>query len=182
MDQLLKSVRSALKKKNYYVALFTALTLPDICAASEHGRATPARYSAWWEEHLSQYKGFLSGNDCYALRCAVLHQGKDDITEHTIREALDYCVFLTKGPNLSLFSNCEFNGKNQSFLQLNVQSFCEDVCGAVEKWMQTFSKDPVVLARVNETVEIHEPGYVHLQVIRFGEPSFWSKIRQLFKK
>ncbi len=98
----------------------------------------------------------------------MLHQGKDDITDQAKKDALDYYVFLTQGPNCNLISNCEIGGKLHSFLQLNVADFCEDVCMAVEKWIDDTSATPAIVARLNETIEIHSPGYIHLDVVEFG--------------
>jgi len=86
MENIINSARESIKTGNYYGALFIALTLPDICSALGNGTTNGDLYAKWFEDNLLQYKRFCSGNDCYALRCALLHQGKDNITEQKKRD------------------------------------------------------------------------------------------------
>lgn len=117
---------------------------------------------------MPAYAGFLSGSDCYALRCAALHMGSADVTTQKRREVIEHFVFMTSGPHMNLFENCVFNGVTRTFLQLNVSLFCEDVCLAVEKWMADVAADPDIQKRIGECLIVHEPGYVHLGLIKFG--------------
>lgn len=168
MQNIVDSVYSALKNEDWYAALFVSLTLPDICSALEHGNTSGEKYADWFEQNLSQYKGFLSGNDCYALRCSLLHSGKDDISDQRKQEVLEHYVFLTKGSHCNLFKDCVFNGEKKSFLQLNTQIFCKDICKAVEDWLVSSSANSAIQARLKDTIEIHEPGYTYKGVIKFG--------------
>ena len=167
MKKIIDSVYNSLENENWYAALFVALTLPDICAALKAGKTSGEKYAGWFEKNLSQYKGFLSGNDCYALRCALLHSGKDDISDQRKREVLEHCVFLTKGAHCNLFKDCVFNGEKKSFLQLNIQTFCKDICKAVENWLVSMRSNLLVQERLKTTIEIHEPGYSYKGLIRF---------------
>lgn len=157
----------AIEQENFYAALITALTIPDICVALEHGNTTGKEYAKWFDSNLD-YKNFLSGNDCYALRCSVLHQGTDDITEQRMREVLEHYIFLTKGSHRILFKNCIFNGVNKSFLQLNVTTFCIDICTAAEVWIKNNTNNSSIQNRLQQTLEIHEPGYTYMGTVRFG--------------
>lgn len=167
MQQIISSVYRALETQNWYAALFVSLTLPDICAALEHGKTSGSEYSDWFEKHLPQYKGFLSGNDCYALRCSLLHEGKDDISDQRKREVLEHYVFLTEGSHCNLFQDCVFNGVKKSFLQLNVQTFCGEMCEAVQRWLSGSAGNPVIQDRLKRNIEIHEPGYTYVGAITF---------------
>jgi len=168
MNKIIDSVRDSLRQENWYAALFAALTLPDICVALEHGKGGGEKYSAWFEESLKQYGRFLSGDDCYALRCSLLHHGKDDITGQRVKDVLDHYIFLTSGPHLILFKDCTIDGVKKSFLQLNVGIFCEDICTAVESWLVANVGNQDVQDRAATILEIHEPGYIHMGAIRFG--------------
>lgn len=168
MNNIIKSVRQSIQSKNWYAALFVSLTLPDICTALEDGKASGSKYSSWFESNLTQYNGFLSGKDCYTLRCALLHQGKDDILDQKMRETLKHYVFLTSGSHCNLIKDCVFNGVKKSFLQLNVQKFCEDICLAVERWLKSVNDNPEIQKRLKETIEIHEPGYSYMGIIKFS--------------
>src|SRR5690606_15538214 len=92
LNPFIISVRKSLIEKNYYVALATALILPDICSKLEQPDAyTNKRYPEWFDNYVGKkyiaYIGpekmkhvFLSGGDAYALRCSFVHQGEFDIT------------------------------------------------------------------------------------------------------
>lgn len=168
MENILASINQSLSDKNWYVALFVTLTLPDICGKLENPtKNSSTRYIEWFEANMQSYKGFLSGKDCYALRCAVLHEGTDDITEQRIKEVLDYCVFLTSGPHLNLFKDCYFGSEKVSFLQINVSQFCNDLCKSVKDWLSKVKKDRSIMESMTEAIEIHNPGFVH-KGIKFG--------------
>ncbi|MDO8571760.1 MAG: hypothetical protein Q7R79_03715 [bacterium] len=167
MNNITNSVRKSIQHQNWYAALFVTLTLPDICVALEDGKTSGSKYSSWFESNLTQYKGFLSGNDCYALRCALLHQGKDDILDQGMRQTLEHYVFITSGSHCNLFKDCILNGVKKSFLQLNVQRFCEDMCIAVENWLTSEARGLEIQKRLKETIEIHEPGYSYMGIIKF---------------
>ncbi len=78
---------------NYYAALATTLNFPDICGwIVDPTVVSKARYIAWFDRYVAHHyvhcigpdherTVFLSGTDCYALRCAFLHEGREEITE-----------------------------------------------------------------------------------------------------
>jgi len=168
MKDILNSVARALEEENWYAALFVALTLPDICAALEHEKSNGDRYAEWFEANLPQYKEFLSGNDCYALRCALLHEGRDDVSDQKKKEVIEHCVLMSSGSHMNLFRDCVINDVKTSFLEVNVQKFCNDLCFAVTKWLESVASDPQIQQRLATNIKIHNPGYVHMGVIRFG--------------
>ena len=65
------------------------------------------------EEHV-----FLSGADCYALRCAFLHEGRDEITDQRAGEVLDAFAFVVPPAGSAIHSN-----QNNQTLQLQVDIF-----------------------------------------------------------
>jgi len=54
MKDLLDQIKSALDAGHYYLCLYVALTLPDICGAidAEDGKATGQTYAAWFDEFV----------------------------------------------------------------------------------------------------------------------------------
>jgi hypothetical protein len=54
MEMILSDIERALTARLYYVAITTALTLPDICAALESpdGTTSGPKYKAWYNLHL----------------------------------------------------------------------------------------------------------------------------------
>ena len=104
---------------------------------------------------------FLSGEDCYAFRCSLLHEGKDDITGQPARKILERFVFMTDGPHCNYSSGNYVNGKRvETFLQLRVDRFCSDICVSAEQWLKDVSKDKTMLEKLNNTIKIYEPGFV----------------------
>lgn len=163
MEEIIEAVEKATLSKNWYGALFIALTIPDICGKIETPCETSLqRYISWFNKYLLvEYNNYLNAEDCYALRCALLHEGSDSIKTQSARKALEHILFLTDGAHKSLFNNCNFNGKIETFLQLRVDLFCKDVCESAKSWLKDVSTNTDAVIRLSETVKIHEPGFVY---------------------
>src|ERR1700693_5482967 len=114
MRDILAKTRAANTAGLYYVALFSALALPDICAALESpdGEAKGDRYIAWFDRHAAS--GFLTGETAYYFRCAMLHQGK---TGHP--KGYSKIVFVEPGASGTVFHNNVMNDA----LNLDVRIF-----------------------------------------------------------
>jgi hypothetical protein len=162
MNRFTHAIRESLKTRNWYAALYQSLTLPDICGRLESadGKANGARYAAWFEKYMAHHyrhaiggnpipHTFLGGSDCYALRCALLHEGSGDITSQRKREVLDKFHFTTV-----VKAHCN---QFHTFLQLDVSTFCEQVCCGTEQWATDFANDhPDKQNRLQELVTISE--------------------------
>lgn len=163
MQYLIESVRRSVGIHNWYAALMGALTLPDI-AAKLDGRSggSGARYIAWFDDYLlpgytQQRPGeadriFLSGNDCYALRCAFLHEGDFDITGQRVPMALERFKFVAPVPGCVV--HCNRIGR---VLQLQVDCFCEEICSAIEQWLAKRGADADVAAALTKLPKIDFP-------------------------
>lgn len=142
MQHLVGSVRISIATQNWYSALALALALPDICARVDNPLIPSSRrYLEWWEKFVQpRYVRpasrffpetvFLSGADVYALRCAFLHEGREDISEQKAQKALSRFHFVTPSRGMVVHNN-----RSNDVLQLQVDIFCEDVCEGVERWM-----------------------------------------------
>src|SRR4030066_211862 len=97
MKNILKSIENSLQNKNWYSALILSLILPDICGKLENtSKSSSERYPEWFDKYLGKkYNGFLSGNNCYALRCSFLHEGSGNIEKQRAKENLDHFVFVS---------------------------------------------------------------------------------------
>jgi len=162
IEDYVEAVRAAVAAENWFAALPLALTLPDICGWLEDPSATSRqRYVRWFDRFLlptyslSTGAGqppmvFLSGNDCYALRCAFLHEGRDDVSHQEAQEVVQR-VFFTRpgGPAVGHMN------RHNDILQLEVGRFCEDVCVAVIAWQdQVANRGPAITARMNELLAV----------------------------
>ena len=93
MRQFIQAIEISLNTQNWYSALALALTLPDICGKIDYPnlhRKSRLRYSKWFDMYVGEeYKmtiegetiTFLTGNDCFALRCSYLHEGSNKVSQ-----------------------------------------------------------------------------------------------------
>ena len=164
MDRLVAAVRHGVADHNWYAALGLALALPDICGFLDSpSSGSQQRYVTWCDQFLvpkyTRQVGarhithtFLSGEDCYALRCAFLHEGSDEITRQRARNALDSFHFVSPPARGGSFHCNQVNNN----LQLQVDTFCEDMCHGVEAWLQSAGTRPDVRPRLGELLVVHD--------------------------
>lgn len=152
------SVRRAVADQNWLAALTLALTLPDICGkVTEPESRSSSRYAAWFDQWLGQEFHLpavtphgdirLSGRDCYALRCAALHEGRDVIEDQRIRGVLRGFMFVR--PSVHMFAHMNQIGRT---LQLQVDFFCEQVCAAVERWLHANQRNTRIREGLGEHI------------------------------
>lgn len=162
MRQFTTAVRQAVSEHNWYAALSLALIIPDICGRLDNPHlSTQDRYVYWYNRWLlHKYSAniakrglhvFLSGNDCYALRCSFTHEGREDISEQRAREVLANFAFSTPHPQINI--HCQQVDRR---LQLNVAVFALDVCNSVDEWLNQHRYNPILASRINEMIIIHE--------------------------
>jgi len=154
MHDLTEQIRKASTGGLYYIALFGALALPDICGAleSDDGLANKQRYIQWFDAHVApEYNGSLDGETCYCFRCSMLHQGS---TQHR-RSRYSRILFFEPGNSGFVVHNFILN---DDALFIDVRIFCEDICAAVERWLPEASKKPSFQANVARFVRRHPQG------------------------
>lgn len=162
MHRFVQAVRDAVATDNWYGALALALTLPDICARMENPiESSRSRYVQWFDRYMAhRYRSnigpcrqshvFLSGDDCYALRCSYLHEGSDDITSQRVRAVLDRFHFTAPEPGSYVHRN-----QTDSVLQLQIDVFCKDICESVDQWSAEIVSQPEVAERLRGLLEVH---------------------------
>jgi len=164
MEHLINSVKQSIENKNWYGALTLVLILPDIAGKIEHPNyGSGKRYADWFDKYiLDNYKAnigpdgiehiFLSGNDCYALRCAYLHEGKSDIVKQRARDVLDDFEFLIPPLNNWKVHKNQANNK----LQLQVNIFCQDIINGIEDWRKDISSDEEKQKKLTDFLKVYE--------------------------
>jgi len=163
MQAILDSISVAIERKNWYVALISSLVLPDMCSKLENPTLTTKdRYPVWFEKYLkSRYENFLTGTDCYALRCSFLHEGSEDISHQSAREVLDRIKFVSEGSHLIRVTNC-FSGDakhdGRAVLLLSAKQFCLDLVFAAKCWLDEVKDDDEIQKRIDQLLQIHEDG------------------------
>lgn len=163
MNHLLNAIEKALEADNHYAALAMSLSLPDICGWMQDPSSTSkARYVAWFEKYLQQTYTlpasadrpehiFLNGSDCYALRCAYLHEGRDNITDQRAQQVLEAFQFVV--PPKGWTVHC--NQANQS-LQLQVDIFCREIVGSVKQFLSDISDNHEAMQRLGQMIKIRD--------------------------
>jgi hypothetical protein len=137
MRTLIAQNRKALDADLYYLALLSALSIPDIAGAldSENGRASGECFAAWYEAWVRprfrenrDRENPLSGEACYGFRCAMLHQGRSQQSSGQY----SHIMFVEPGyPNYSIHY-CLIGGKA---LLIQLPEFVEEVLGGCELWL-----------------------------------------------
>lgn len=165
MENLINSIKQSLENRNWYAGLTLALTLPDIAGKIEYPNlGSRNRFIDWFNIYiLDKYRAeigpdrietfFLSGGDCYALRCAYLHEGSSNITGQNAREILDDFHFVSPRENSLIHCN-----RSNNKLQLQVDTFCTDIINGINTWKQNISEDAEKMERLNNLLTIHEIG------------------------
>ena len=175
MNHLLESIEQSINNKNWYSAIAISLTLPDICSKITDGKKTSGKkYASWFDNFVGQnyktnyskqqlemvrkhsteedYQNLLkgtklSGNDCYALRCAYLHEGTGEIIEQRAREILDEIKFSEPNNGMNLHGTI-INNK----LVLHIDEFCQHITSGVEKWLEGL--DPIQTERLQSFLRV----------------------------
>ena len=128
MEDIVRAIKENLQTKNYYSALFITLTIPSICGAleSDDGEDNRSKYKDWYDRYITGLQ--LKGDDCYKLRCSILHQGT---TSHK-SSSFSRVLFTFPNPSRTIYHNNVVNGA----LNLDILLFCNQFLGAIEKWYE----------------------------------------------
>src|SRR4051812_15968963 len=133
MRRFTEAGRLAINNGNLYAALSLALTLPDICGSLEEPGPFKAqrRYEgwckAWLEPKFTRPAGgtipskiWISAEDCFQLRCSLIHSGSAEIPPNKQLVLSRFEFFdQSSGVHLCWVENPTYNGvKQPSFLQL----------------------------------------------------------------
>ncbi len=160
MENFVEALEISLTSKNWYSVLFISLTLPDICGKVDYPDVgSKQRTINWFKKYVEPSytikshesdKVFLSGADFYALRCALLHEGQDDISNQRAREVLDNFKFvqpLHQGLHIH-------NNRLNNTLQLQVDQFGRDILHGVKQWLKDIENDVTKIAIVKSMLSI----------------------------
>lgn len=155
------SLKQAIQDENWYAALITAVTLPDICCTldgTKKGKHSKDPYIVWFNKYVGKYhyevqgyaseikpnlKVYINGNNAYSLRCDVLHQGGTDLTSHSSTDSeLGYQKIEFIFPNeipIKILTNEFFSDISAleigSTLYLNVKTYCNSILTGVLIWL-----------------------------------------------
>ena len=164
MQDLLDSVESSLLAGFVYPAFMSALCLPDICGYISHPTENNVgkRYKEWFEAYMPEnYRGLMSGEEAYGLRCVVLHNGELSLAQFTNRSTnrnviLDKFELFNDGMHLLRATNNTINGVPQpSLIRLSAVKYCKDIIEGVREWGSITGQS---LGEHNQVFAINEGG------------------------
>lgn len=142
----------------YFVALLSALALPDICGALEStdGLASGQKYKDWFDKWVSpkyQINGSpsLTGHDCYMLRCASIHQGR---LVHP-KGSYTGVIFLEPGNTRIVMHNNILN----NYLNIDVRQFCIDLIQSSLDWFDSVDGTNPFESNYQKSMRWHENGF-----------------------
>ena len=159
VDEVIKCNTSG----RYLSALTVALILPDICGNIIFPESKPReRYVKWFDKYIGDNERlalrelspaetqlpFIDGETCFKLRCALLHEGRDDIGNQI---GIDDFV-LTFGASSCLENSSvlewpddENNGKSsirkKTQWSINTVFLCSKIINGVKAFWETNSID-----------------------------------------
>lgn len=165
MNHFINALETSIRTENWYSVLFISLSLPDICGKiDEPTLGSKQRTINWFNKYLRKIytrqigpnrieHTFLSGSDFYALRCAYLHEGSNDITSQKAKETLERIRFIQPDTNVCIHRN-----QINNTLQLQVSEFGKEILEAVKEWTNDVSKDPIKKAKLEKLLNIEIVG------------------------
>ncbi|UUD37257.1 Uncharacterised protein [Mycoplasmopsis californica] len=146
---LIDEVNSSLNSENYISALIVALVIPDVCGKILYPSAsTTERYKKWFDKYIGDYEQsplakkdskwnlpYMDGYACYKLRCAMLHEGAEDISKDI---KIDKFKLLIGKDAL-----CECSSKTQTCDEtevtewyVNVENLCNKIVWSAEAFLK----------------------------------------------
>ena len=155
MKRFVDAIRGAISQQNWHGALALALTVPDVCGRLENpALRSEKRYKAWWDKYAApKFFNMLGAADAYALRCAYLHEGTDDVLNQRAAQALSAFIFIEPRKGRTIHCNQIY-----SKLQLQVDIFCIDICDGVDSWLLDVQANAEIQKRMNALIAIRKDG------------------------
>jgi hypothetical protein len=90
----------------------------------------------------------LTAEDCYAMRCAYLHSGENDLTGQSARRILSRINFTVPTKNFKGSGNISFNA-GDNVLQLSIDIFAQNMKESVDHWWNSLDSSQRATADAN---------------------------------
>lgn len=150
--RLIQDIRRALENELYFVALSSALTLPDVCGkvAYPTEKSSRKRYILWYDEEIGRYEKsskdknnmpYLSGEVIYSLRCSLLHEGNPNMQNDSLQtnQPIDhFSLIIEKAKPFEIYLDSSkvvtFGNRQIREYEMNVRRICMILCNAAEAY------------------------------------------------
>lgn len=169
MLEKIKDIKLALVNDSYLSALALSLTLPDICGKIEYPhfkydngkRNVGKQYATWFDNWVNHYyadpRGWtidyekakypiFTGEMCYSLRCAFLHDGNSDIDNWGDKEDKDFYYLYEFRLGLGGADQTGVYWENHTkdikkitktkTVTINIDTLSKNICQSAEKYYQ----------------------------------------------
>jgi len=138
---LLEQIELCLQQRLYYVAIMASLVIPDIGGAIDSNTRIEARirirYVTWFDKYVKpRYTGNLNltGDECFYLRCSMLHQGKTKPDNDKTK--VSFMDFPQSNSPVNPFSL-----QNDLGLLIEPRTFCNNMIYAAYNWLEVVHDD-----------------------------------------
>ncbi|MCK0168421.1 hypothetical protein MWU52_12725 [Jannaschia sp. S6380] len=172
LDTLIDQLEKSIDSQYYFLALTTALSVPDISAAigSDDGRATKKKYIAWYDDWVLprfsinkrkrlqtvgiespvDIKNPFTGAECYYYRCAMLHQARSTNAYSAFSR-----VLFVEPKSTSVWMH--YNTINDALL-IDLPSFCHEVTQGYRDWIAAVQENDNFRKNMASTMQRHREG------------------------
>lgn len=168
LQPFLTDMDNCLENGQYNAALFIALALPDICSStdkSRFGTNVGKRYRNWIDLYFIKQNNYeknvkMSADDFYSLRCAYLHSGLNKLDRQSVANVISKFEFVVSpSQHMLVHKNSIING-NINTLQLDVNSYCNEIKKSVESYVSE--------SNGNKTINAAAENILHVKNIDHG--------------
>jgi hypothetical protein len=151
LSEYLRDILRAANGCGAFSAIALSLALPDICGSIEYPEMNGPgqvgdRYRRWCDEWARLVS--VSGADCYALRCAYLHNGVDEFSGRAAQRALFNRIEFTAGQVGGVWISKAVPAGTGHKARIPHEMFCSDMAHSAEGWRRARAGDP----RVTEAI------------------------------
>ncbi len=162
MEEIFDEIQGALDAGFPYAAIMLALALPDVCASlalpseAKEKSGVTSRYIKWYNDNVADHLQFLTAEDCFSLRCGVVHSGVMGNKDRKFERAF----FMVNSPvkNIEMTDN-SINGVTYGrTVGLDTSFFIATMIEAARKWYETAKDTPNVQKNSSRLVRRHPDG------------------------
>ncbi|AQS61808.1 hypothetical protein AGRHK599_LOCUS1188 [Rhizobium rhizogenes] len=157
MEDFINAIEDAIRQENWLAALSLSLLMPDICGRIDEpsNKNSGDRYAKWFDAwfKIEKTNHTLAGEDCYALRCAITHEGRANTSDQKAKVAIETYHFVKpptddSDPHITEIMN---------ILYIPVDLFAKAMCEAIKQWLPTKANQTEAQKNLRELIRIHEP-------------------------
>ena len=177
MNQIISAVEKALEGKNWYGALFIALTIPDICGCAQGAvEGVGNRYKKWFDDYLKKKYApdnmyelllFFSPDDVRDASLGMIEEWKKqpvpgvftakdcyDLRNACLHQGVDEIRiknFKISTPDGQVYAH---QGIVNGVMYLEVTAFCNDILDAARAWIEDYRADPIISSKIDKMIKI----------------------------